>query len=144
MPGITDCIRSYSTFTITSQIGREKEIIAAVTFDCDKERENVIIYWLGTDGSTDQESAVPDEFGRSWRQNGFCTLLLRILIKYCMVDNNNGVSIYLQVSSIEYGSISFYNSKGFGMYDNNKSLVPDSLEIKNKNWINEKNMVLMI
>jgi len=46
---LTQSIWFFRSFYITlhnSIDGKEKEVIAAVTFDCDHKKENVYIYWI--------------------------------------------------------------------------------------------------
>ena len=87
--GITYTVQSYKTFFILNSIGKKtRQIIASITFDCNKSNKNVILYWLRVNDYCLNSKNVPsNKLGTTWYCNGFSTLLISIVSKYCMVHN---------------------------------------------------------
>ena len=93
-------VDNHTTFYIEINDRANKEggnIIAAITFLSDKSRENALILWLGTmdEVLNKYRNTYIKKFGESFCRNGLSTILMRIVIKYCMISNNAGVNLWL-------------------------------------------------
>ena len=85
------------------------------------------------------------EVGDSFQKNGIGTLLIIIVIKYCMVKNTSKLDLWLQANDDLIDSILFYQKLGFCYASRSKETIPKSItkKLKNYSWIDQDNMIVM-
>ena len=124
-----------------------EKVISAVTFDCDKQKGDVYIYWIGTAlALSDDESKLPffDAMNGTFQRIGLSSFLIQAIIKYCSIESEKETTIYLQCSTNRAFAVSFYRKNGFYNKGNNMQLIPESIKPKEKYFIQEEQISLMI
>ena len=133
---LTQSIWYFRSLYITlhnSSDGKEKEVIAAVTFDCDHKKENVYIYWIAAAIELSEDETKNSHFkdmNGTYQRIGLCSFLIQAIIKYCAIDSKGNTTIYLQCSTNRSFAVSFYTKNGFHNKGNNMNLIPDSTKSK--------------
>jgi len=147
---ISSCVGNFTTFVIELRPKATKktgDIIAAITFFVDDDRNNAFICWLGVmkDFPPKFKKTYLKEVGDSFQKNGIGTLLIIIVIKYCMVKNTSKLDLWLQANNDLTDSILFYQKLGFCYASRSKETIPESItkKLKNYSWIDQDNMIIM-
>ena len=146
---LIDSLWSFRTFYITFNNAAEdvEKIISAVTFDCDKQKGDVYIYWIGTAlALSKNETQLPffDAMNGTFQRIGLSSFLIQAIIKYCSIDSEKETTIYLQCSTNRAFAVSFYRKNGFYNKGNKMQLIPESIKPKEKYFIQEEQISLMI
>ena len=127
--------------------GKEKEVIAAVTFECDHKKENVFIYWIAAAIELSEDESKISYFkdmNGTYQRIGLCSFVIQVIIKCCAIDSKSDTNIYLQCSTNRSFSVSFYTKKGFHIKGNNMDLIPNSIKPKARYFIKEDQTSMMI
>ena len=151
LASIKKCVAYYTTFFIeikqtTNKKSKQGDIIAAINFVYDENKENAYISWLGALNHIPKKykNTYVESFGDSFQSNGFCSFLITTMIKHCKVTNSESTHLWLQVSNEARNAKAFYESKGF--YYKGKRLDEVPLSIRKKInkfcWVNEQHMLL--
>ena len=100
-----------------------------------------IYFWLGISVSIpiEAEDGLSHLFGGNYRQLGLSICLLMTVIKYCAVNNKDGIDLYLKVSLGDHIACYFHTKNGFYNKDNKSVNVPISLHVL-KVFLYQKNI----